>query len=181
MRIIAGNHKGRIIRATKDFKDRPTIDFAKESLFNILNNYYYFDEIKVIDLFAGTGNISYEFASRGTTQITAVDLSKKYTNFIEKESDKIFSDNPIMTITVDVFEFLAKHPLDYDVIFADPPYKLENIEKIPDLVFNNKYLKEDVLFILEHSKFHNFKEHPKFQKERKYGKVHFSFFSNEEK
>lgn len=178
MRIISGKHRGRIIKVPNYFKDRPTTDFAKESLFNILNNNYYFEELKVLDLFAGTGNISYEFASRGTPEITSVDLSKKHTNFIENQSEKIFSDTPIMTITVDVFEFLKKHPLDYDLIFADPPYKLEGIEKLPDLVFDNKYLKKDVLFILEHSKYYKFKEHHKFKEERKYGKVHFSFFED---
>ena len=178
MRIIAGKHRGRIINVSKEFKDRPTTDFAKESLFNILNNYYYFEDLKVLDLFAGTGNISYEFASRGTTDITAVDMSKRYTNFIETQADKIFSENPIVTINADVFNFVEKHPLDYDLIFADPPYKLEEIDKLPDLIFANKYLKKDTLFILEHSKFFNFKDHPKLKEERKYGKVHFSFFEN---
>lgn len=179
MRIIGGNHKGRIINTLTGFKERPTTDFAKESLFNILNNYFYFEDLKVLDLFAGSGNISFEFASRGSKQILAVDKSKKYADYIENQAEEIFSDNPITTISADVFEFAKNHPLEYDLIFADPPYKLENIEKLPDIIFENKYVKDNTLFVFEHSKYLNFKEHLLFQKEKKYGYVHFSFFSKE--
>ncbi len=180
MRIISGKHKGRTIKVMPGFKDRPTTDFAKEALFNILNNYYYFDEINVLDLFCGTGSISIEFASHGTTEITLVEKNNQYLNFVENQVAEIFPGVNFTFINADVFEFIKKFPLKYDVIFADPPYNLENIDFLPDLVFQNKSLPDDTLFILEHSKRHNFKDHKYFTKERKYGNVHFSFFSKEE-
>lgn len=176
MRIIGGDYRGKTIKTHNSFNERPTTDYARESLFNILNNSYYFDDIKVLDLFAGTGAISYEFMSRGTREIMAVDMNKKYTDFIEKHSMEIFKEEIILVITADGFEFIKNHPLDFDVIFADPPYKMEKIDTLPDLVFANKYIKEDTLFILEHSKYYNFRDHKYFQKEKKYGHVHFTFF-----
>ncbi len=176
MRIIGGDFKGKTIKTLSSFKDRPTTDFARESLFNILNNYYYFDNVKVLDLFCGTGAISFEFMSRGTRQITAVDKNKKYTDFIEKQALNIFKENILLTINADAFDFIKNNILDYDIIFADPPYQMEEIEKIPNYIFENKYIKEDTMLILEHSKYFNFKNHNFFQKEKKYGHVHFSFF-----
>lgn len=176
MRIIGGDFKGKNIKILSSFKDRPTTDFAREALFNILNNYYYFEDLTVLDLFAGTGAISFEFASRGTKNITTVDNNKKYIDFIGRQATEIFGDDIINTITADVFEFLKNHHLGYDLIFADPPYKMDGIEKIPELVFENKYIQNDCLFILEHSKYYNFKENKFFKKEKKYGHVHFSFF-----
>jgi len=179
MRIIGGSHKSRIIKVLSQFKDRPTTDFAKESLFNVLNNTYYFEDLTVLDLFAGSGSIGFEFASRGTKSITSVDSNKLYSDFIKKQSVEIFGNGIFQVINADVFDFLKKHPLNYDVIFADPPYKIENIDLLPDLVFENKYLNNDSLFILEHSKYINFEQHKYFQKEKIYGYVHFSFFSKE--
>lgn len=179
MRIISGNHKGRHISVYKNFKDRPTTDFAKEALFNILNNQYYFDEIRVLDLFAGTGSISFEFASHGTTDITMVDSNAKYTEFIRNQAEEIFPDIKFNIITADVFDFIKSVPLDYDVIFADPPYGLAELSTLPDLIFSNAEITDNALFILEHSKANKFNEHPFFIKERKYGKVHFSMFSRQ--
>ncbi len=181
MRIISGNHKGRKIKVIKNFADRPTTDYAKESLFNILNNLYYFEDLRVLDLFAGSGSISYEFASHGTPDITVVDSNAQYINFIENQAEEIFPEVEFKYITADVFDFIKNTPLNYDLIFADPPYAMENIDKIPDLIFANKAIADDLLFILEHSKKYNFKEHEFFIKERKYGNVHFSLFSNEKK
>lgn len=181
MRIISGNHKGRTIRVLSTFSDRPTTDYAKESLFNILNNLYYFEDLRVLDLFCGSGSISYEFASQGSLDITVVDSNSQYVNFIENQASEIFPDVNFKYITVDAFEFVKKAPLNYDLIFADPPYAMDNIELLPDLIFANKDIPEDLLFILEHSKRHNFKEHRFFIKERKYGNVHFSLFSNNKK
>jgi len=177
MRIISGNYKGKQIKVYKNFKDRPTTDFAKEGLFNILNNMYYFEDIKVLDLFSGTASISFEFASHGTTNITLVDANKKYTEFIKKQSTEMFSEMKFNIITADVFDFVKNYPLNYDVIFADPPYDLAELATLPDLVFENKDILNDTLFILEHSKSNNFKNHPFFIKEKKYGNVHFSLFS----
>ena len=181
MRIIGGDHKGRKLKVLKNFTDRPTTDVAKEALFNILNNYYYFDEIRVLDLFSGTGSISFEFASHGTTDITLVDANAKYTNFISQQAKEIFPEVNFNIVTADVFDFIKNTPMNYDVIFADPPYDLQDIEKLPDLIFENKEILDDTLLILEHSKRLNFKDHKFFIKERRYGKVHFSIFSKEKK
>ena len=177
MRIISGTRKGKKIVLPKFFKDRPTTDFGREGLFNVLNNQYYFEDIDVLDLFSGTGCISYEFASRGCKNITIVEKNKKYTNFINKQLDNIFPENNnFVVLQTDAFKFLENNPLNYDIIFADPPFLLENISEIPDFVFQNKALKLDTLLILEHSKRINFKEHEYFSKEKKYGNITFSFF-----
>ncbi|MEA3451751.1 MAG: RsmD family RNA methyltransferase [Bacteroidota bacterium] len=181
MRIISGNNKGRKIKVLKDFKDHPTTDFAKESLFNILNNLYYFEDIRVLDLFTGSGNISFEFASHGTSDITLVDSNSRYVRFIEQQTEGIFPEVDFNCIIADAFDFVKNTPLNYDIIFADPPYSMENVDKLPDLVFANEHISDDLLFILEHSKKQNFKNHHFFIKERKYGNVHFSMFSNEKK
>src|SRR5690606_40166861 len=140
MRIISGLYKSRRIVAPKNLPVRPTTDMAKEGLFNILNNTFYFDAIAVLDLFAGTGNISYEFASRGTKDIIAVDQDFGCIKFINQTSETF--KMPIKTIKSDVFKFLEKASLKFDVIFADPPYAftLEQFSKIPELVFQNGLL-----------------------------------------
>ena len=132
MRIISGLYKSRKILAPKNLPVRPTTDMAKESLFNILNNTFYFDDVSVLDLFAGTGNISYEFASRGTEQITCVDQDFGCIKFINKTAEQF--DMPINTIKSDVFKFLEKSTLQSNIIFADPPYNFdeENLEKFPN-------------------------------------------------
>ena len=180
MRIISGTYKGRRLRAPKNLPVRPTTDMAKEALFNILNNRYYFDDIKVIDLFAGTGNISFEFASRGTQDITTVDAHYgcvKYINSITKEFD--FS---ITTLKSDAFKFLERTALKADVIFADPPYNMdsEQFERIADLVFEKEMLEENGLLIIEHSNQTDLSKHPHFSFSKKYGGNLFSFFEVEE-
>lgn len=179
MRIISGTHKGKQINVLKNFTDRPTTDMAKEGLFNVLKNMYYLEEFSVLDLFAGTGSISYEFASNGVTDITCVDANQKYIDFIKYQSGEIFKDIDFKCITSDVFKFVEHYPLNFDIIFADPPYDLEGVDKLPDLIFANKDLPEDALFILEHSKYFNFKQNKYFFKEKKYSKVHFSFFKKQ--
>tara|TARA_B100000809_G_scaffold144339_1_gene141937 strand:- start:28091 stop:28627 length:537 start_codon:yes stop_codon:yes gene_type:complete len=176
MRIISGKHKGRRLHAPKSLPVRPTTDMAKESLFNIINNNYYFEDIQVFDLFSGTGNISYEFASRGTEEITAVDQHFgciKYINEICKEFD--FSIN---TIKSDVYKFIEKTKIQADIIFADPPYNFtdDNFAKIATIVFNNNLLKEDGMLILEHSKQTKLSHHPNFTREKRYGGNVFSIF-----
>ena len=176
MRIISGKHKSKRITAPKKLPVRPTTDMAKESLFNILNNSYYFDAISVIDLFAGTGNISYEFASRGTATIYAIDAHYDCIKFINKTAKEL--DLDINTYKTDVYKFLEKTPLKTDIIFADPPYNFEETEflKIVDLVFENELLLEDGVLIVEHAKYTDLSSHERFSYDKRYGGNVFSFF-----
>ena len=176
MRIISGEHKGRKIIAPKKLPVRPTTDMAKESLFNIINNYYYFEDISVLDLFSGTGNISYEFASRGTQLITAVDSHYGCVRFIDETSNKL--KMPIRVIKDDVFKFLQTSKQTYDIIFADPPYDfdLEIFSSITDLVFSNTLLNKQGLLILEHSKYTDLSNLNYFMSSKSYGSSVFSFF-----
>ncbi len=180
MRIISGIHKSKRIQAPKNLPVRPTTDMAKEALFNILNNLYYFNELAVLDLFSGTGNISYEFGSRGTENITAVDAHSGCIQFINTTSKAL--DLSITTIKSDVFKFLEKANAKYDVIFADAPYgfELELFEKIVAQVFENNLLNEGGILVIEHSKQTNFKNHTRLSYQKKYGGNMFSFFENEE-
>lgn len=178
MRIISGKYKSRRIQAPKNLPVRPTTDMAKESLFNILNNTYYFDAISVIDLFAGTGNISYEFASRGTKTIYAIDANFGCIKFINNTAKTLELD--INTYKSDVYKFLEKTNLSADVIFADPPYDFETEQflKIVDLVFENNLLDEDGILIVEHSKHTDLSNHTKHSYDKRYGGNVFSFFEN---
>lgn len=176
MRIISGKYKGRKITAPKKLPVRPTTDMAKEALFNILNNHYNFSELSVLDLFAGTGNIAYEFASRGADRITAVDADFGCVKFIDQTA-KAF-DFGIQAIKSDVFKFLEKSGFKADIIFADPFYdmSLENFEKIPELVFERHLLLEHGMLVIEHSKHTDLGHVPHFSRSRKYGGSVFSFF-----
>jgi 16S rRNA (guanine(966)-N(2))-methyltransferase RsmD len=178
MRIISGLYKSRKILAPKNLPVRPTTDMAKESLFNILNNTYYFDDISVLDLFAGTGNISYEFASRGTEQITCVDQDFGCIKFINQTAEKF--DMPINTIKSDVFKFLEKSTLKSDIIFADPPYNfdVDQFGKIPELVFKNDMLLPEGVLIVEHSKHTDLSNLANYSYSKSYGGNMFSFFEN---
>ncbi|MEO9893788.1 16S rRNA (guanine(966)-N(2))-methyltransferase RsmD [Aurantibacter sp.] len=178
MRIISGKFKGKRLIAPKKIPTRPTTDMAKEGLFNILNNHYYFDECSVLDLFAGTGNISYEFASRGTTQITAVEANARCVKFIEKTSQEL--DFSIDAIKSDVFKYLLRVKIKADIIFADPPYAIiqEEFEQLVKLVFENELLHENGLLIIEHSTHTKLSELEQFSNSRKYGGSVFSFFEN---
>ena len=176
MRIISGQYKGRRITAPKKLPVRPTTDLAKESLFNILNNHYYFDEIKVLDLFSGTGNISYEFASRGVENITAVDADHGCVRFIEKTSGEF--DMPITVVKSDVLKYLEHVNNDFTIIFADPPYNflVDDFNNIVQAVKNNGLLSENVLLIIEHSKHTDLSGLDNFDNARQYGGSVFSFF-----
>ncbi len=176
MRIIGGIHKGKQLIAPKNLPVRPTTDFAKEGLFNILNNRIDFEETLVLDLFCGTGNISLEFASREAKKITCVDQHTPCLNYV-KETAKALKFTNIVTDRADVFKFLSKPSFTtYDLIFADPPYELPNLETICDLVFENKFLAEDGLLIIEHGLRTNLSAKPYYVETRKYGNVNFSFF-----
>jgi 16S rRNA (guanine966-N2)-methyltransferase len=179
MRIISGKHKGRRLVAPKNLPVRPTTDMCKESLFNILNNYFNFNGLKVLDLFAGTGNISYEFASRGAGPITSVDADLGCINFIKKTTADL--DLDISTIKSDVFSFLERNKSSYDIIFADPPYDLsqEYFEKIIQLIFDNELLDEDGMLIVEHSKHTKLEHMTNFSFLKNYGGSVFSFYEFE--
>ncbi len=179
MRIITGKHKGKHIVAPKSLPVRPTTDFAKVGLFNILVNNFDIENSKVLDLFSGTGSISYEFASRDCKDITAVEIAHRGVDFIRRMA-KDLNYEAIRVVQADTFRFLRNQIETYDIIFADPPYDLETLGNIPDAVFDHNLLKEEGWLILEHSQNHDFSKHPKFFRLRNYGKVHFSFFSNSE-
>lgn len=178
MRIISGTFKARRILAPKNLPVRPTTDMAKEALFNIINHRYHFHDISFLDLFAGTGNISYEFASRGTEYIVAVDQNFRCTKFIDKTAKEF--NMPIQVIKADVFSFLQKTKQTQTIIFADPPYELEHSKflKIIETVFKNQLLEIEGIFIIEHSKQTDLSESPHFSEVKSYGGNCFSFFEN---
>lgn len=176
MRIISGKHKGRRLVAPSKLPVRPTTDMAKEALFNILNNQYHLSNVSVLDLFAGTGNISYEFAARGSEEVTAVDGNFDCVKFIKKTAAEL--EFPIITIKSDVYKYLANASVKADLIFADPPYNFEKteFEKIAELVFANNMLNEGGQLIIEHSKHTDLSDVANFSNSRKYGSSVFSFF-----
>ncbi len=180
MRIIGGFLKGRTVMPPAGFRARPTTDFAKEGLFNVLDNAYDLSAVRVLDLFSGTGSISYEFASRGAQEIYAVEMNPLHASFI-KRSAASFRISGMHVVRHNVFDFLNICRLDFDIVFADPPYEIEGLDTIPDRVFNapcvpGGLLREGGVLILEHPGSYSFDNHPRFEKEKKYGNVHFSFF-----
>ncbi|OFX54861.1 MAG: 16S rRNA (guanine(966)-N(2))-methyltransferase RsmD [Bacteroidetes bacterium GWA2_30_7] len=175
MRIISGKYKGRQINPDKNFSARPTTDIAKEGLFNILNNNFYYDEISVLDLFAGTGGIGYEFASRGCENVTSVELNPNHHYFIKKTADSLKLEN-FKAIKANAFSYLKNCYEKYDVIFADPPYESKDYQLIPQLVFEKQLLKENGWLIIEHPIAVKFPDCPQLFDKRNYSKVNFSFF-----
>lgn len=176
MRIIAGKLKGRRLNPPADLPVRPTTDMARESLFNILNNYVDFDECAVLDLFAGTGAVSIEFLSRGAKSVTAVDINNACSDYIKTEAARLELPN-LRVVRADVFDLLRRANRQFDLVFADPPYAINNLETLPDLVFSHQLLNEDGIFILEHPREYSFENHPRFWQHRNYGKVNFTFFA----
>ena len=176
MRIISGEYKGRRIPVPGTFKARPTTDFAREALFNIIANYFNFQSITVLDLFSGTGSIGYEFASRGAESVDLVEINRRYSDFIKKTVRKL-GLKQVHIYTSDVFRLIPRIKSKYDIIFADPPYDLNNIPDIPGLIFDNNVLLKDGWFILEHGRSQDFSDHAHFKELRKYGSVHFSIFT----
>lgn len=176
MRIISGTLKGRRITAPKKLPVRPTTDRSKEALFNILTNWVTFNEIRVLDLFSGTGNISYEFVSRGVEDIVSVDQNKFCARFIEQTSAELNLN--IDVICKNAFDFLKRPQQSFDIIFADPPYDMphSDFEMLVNLAFDGNWVNKNGQVILEHSKEYAFENHPKFQSSRNYGSNTFSFF-----
>ena len=175
MRIIGGKYKGRRINPSENFKARPTTDFAREGLFNILNNRVDFETINVLDLFSGTGSISYEFASRGAASVHLVEKDLKHISGIRRILKDLDLRN-VKPIHIDVRAYLKTCSVKYDIVFADPPYELSWIRELPDLVTQAGVIKEDGFFILEHPRDLSFAGHELFFEHRNYGGVNFSFF-----
>lgn len=175
MRIITGKFKGRHFDIPRTFKARPTTDFAKENIFNVLNGYIDFDGITALDLFAGTGSISLELVSRGCKEVVSVEKDRDHARFIADCMKKINAENDIL-IRGDVFRFLKSCHQKFDLIFADPPYALPELDTLPDLVFEHDLLAADGVFVFEHGKHNDFSAHPRFKEHRSYGSVNFSIF-----
>lgn len=176
MRIISGSHKGRHIVPDKNFSARPTTDFAKENLFNVLSNYIDIEDSKVLDLFSGTGSISYEFASRGASEITSIEINFKHYAFIKRVAQELNFKN-IKLFKTDVFIACKKlKGQKFDIIFADPPYNLEKITEVPAAIFDNELLNNDGIAIVEHPASVNYSHLPYFLEQRQYGSVNFSIF-----
>ena len=179
MRVVAGKYKGRHFEVPRSFKARPTTDFAKENLFNVLRSYVDFEEEtpQALDLFAGTGSITLELLSRGCAHVTAVELDPQHISFIRQFLRQLKAEDDVTLLRADVLRFLKKAPGSYDFIFADPPYALPQLEQLPDLIFNgSSILNPNGLFVLEHGKAQDFSQHPHFIGHRAYGSVNFSFF-----
>jgi 16S rRNA (guanine966-N2)-methyltransferase len=180
MRIIGGRLKGIRFEPPKNIPTRPTTDFAKEALFSIIENSFNLQNVKVLDLFGGTGSISYEFASRGCEDITTVEIFPRCADFIKRMVQQQQLKG-VKVLKMDVFKFIADCSLQFDLIFAGPPYPLRNLDTIPDLVFEKHLVKGAGWFILEHNPDHNFEKHSHFERSKNYGTTIFSIFVNEPK
>jgi len=179
MRIIGGKLKGAAINPPRGYSARPTTDFAREGLFNVLDNEYEFADLKVLDLFGGTGAIAYEFASRGASRVYCVEMARENASFIKTEAARLGLSNVTM-VRDNVFDFIPICREKFDIIFADPPYALDGLDTIPDRIFEKDLLHPGCYFILEHGGEYAFEKHPFFYKEKVYGRVHFSFFKKPE-
>lgn len=175
MRIIGGDHGGRKFNPPAKIPARPTTDIAKEGLFNTLQNMIDFEDLKSLDIYGGTGSISYELASRGATNLTLVERDKKTLEFIKKTVEELHFEN-FKIIQSDVFKYLNNCTEQFDFIFAGPPYALKEIDDIPIKIFELKLLNPNGIFILEHTPRNNYEQHPNFEKVKNYGTTMFSFF-----
>ncbi len=196
MRIITGKYKGRHFEIPRSFKARPTTDFAKENIFNVLNGYIDFEDAIALDLFSGTGSITLELLSRGCSQVISVELDRDHHRFIQECLNKLTKvegqrskvegqrskvegqRSAVIPIRGDVFRFVKSCKQQFDFIFADPPYALKELPTIPDLIFEKNLLKEDGIFVFEHGKDYDFSQHPHFVEHRSYGSVNFSLFKS---
>ena len=176
MRIITGKYKGRHFDIPRSFKARPTTDFAKENIFNVLTSYIDFDGATALDLFSGTGSISLELASRGCAHVISVEADRDHHRFILQCLQKLGVTGDVTAIRGDAFRFIKSCKQQFDFIFADPPYALEELKTIPTLIFEKNLLKEDGVFVFEHGKNDSFNDHPNFVEHRSYGSVNFSIF-----
>jgi 16S rRNA (guanine(966)-N(2))-methyltransferase RsmD len=175
LRIISGTYKGRYIPVPKNFKARPTTDFAREGLFNVLANTIDFNGLTVLDLFAGTGSIGLEFLSRGADRVDMVEMDARTAAFLRQTTTRLGMDNANI-IRSEVTRFIRQCRIRYDLVFADPPYDLDMLPLLPELVLKADIVKTGGWFILEHGKKHSFRQDAHFRELRKYGSVHFSTF-----
>jgi len=176
MRIISGTRARKTIVPPNNFRARPTTDFAKENLFNILGNHFDFEEVKVLDLFSGTGSISYEFCSRGAEKVVSVEINPNHFRFIKQTAEQL-SFNQLQAVMTNTFVYLKSSQSEvFDIIFADPPYQLPEIDTIAERVYASGKLSDDGWLIIEHSGDTDFSSHPMFKEKRTYGSVNFSFF-----
>ena len=195
MRIITGKYKGRHFDIPRTFKARPTTDFAKENIFNVLTQYIDFEGAEALDLFSGTGSITLELLSRGCSRVVSVELDRDHHRFIQQCLQKLVSLGdgsfvtsdisqknrpPVTPLRGDVFRYIKSCKQKYDFIFADPPYALKELPTIPSLIFEKGMLKDDGIFVFEHGKDHDFSNDPHFVEHRSYGSVNFSIFRTTE-
>ena len=179
MRIISGIYGRRRFDVPSSFSARPTTDFAKENLFNVISNLLDLDGVDALDLFAGTGSISFELLSRGCRQVTSVENNRAHVGFIAKVAGLLKTDS-LDLVRGDVFRFLATAKAgSYDFIFADPPYALPELPDIPSIVLEKDLLRPGGVFVMEHSKAYDFSHLPLFDQRRVYGAVNFSIFRKE--
>lgn len=179
MRIITGKYKGRHFDIPRSFKARPTTDFAKENIFNVLSHYIDFDGTRALDLFSGTGSITLELLSRGCSQVISVELDRDHHRFIQQCLQKLQQTGDSSSVTPlrgDVFRFVKSCKQQFDFIFADPPYALKELPTIPALIFENGLLADDSVFVFEHGKEYDFSSDPHFVEHRSYGSVNFTIF-----
>jgi 16S rRNA (guanine(966)-N(2))-methyltransferase RsmD len=173
MRVITGTYKGRHFDVPRSFKARPTTDFAKENIFNVMTGYIDFEGTEALDLFAGTGSITLELLSRGCKEVVSVEMDRDHARFIQQCIDKVGAENHTL-VKGDAFRFMKSCKRQFDFIFADPPYSLPTLETIPDLAL--PLLKEGGMMVFEHGKQNDFSQHPRFVERRVYGAVNFSLF-----
>jgi 16S rRNA (guanine(966)-N(2))-methyltransferase RsmD len=176
MRIITGKYKGRHFDIPRSFKARPTTDFAKENIFNVLSHHIDFKDATALDLFSGTGSITLELLSRGCSHVISVEADRDHHRFIQDCLKKL-DTNDAIPLRGDVFRFVKSCKQQFDFIFADPPYALKELPTIPDLIFEKGLLKEGGVFVFEHGKDYDFSAHPHFAEHRSYGSVNFTLFT----
>lgn len=179
MRIITGKYKGRHFEVPRTFKARPTTDFAKENLFNVLRAYIYFEDVSALDLFGGTGSISLELLSRGCRRVTTVEKDRRHFAFIS-QCQRTLADDAWTPLCGDALKFIDRCREQFDLVFADPPYALPELPELPDRVMHSQLLRPGALFVLEHGKDNDFSQRPDFIEHRAYGSVNFSFFRRPE-
>ncbi len=177
MRIVGGTFGGRRFSPPARIPARPTTEVAKEGLFNILDNAMDIEGIKTLDIFAGTGSISYELASRGAEDLTIIERDPLTIDFIKKTAKELGIDDKMNIVRSDVFKFLKQSTEQYNFIFADPPYALQNIDELPILIFEKNMLLPGGIFVLEHTTQHDYQQHPRFQRMKNYGTLVFTFFT----
>jgi 16S rRNA (guanine(966)-N(2))-methyltransferase RsmD len=175
MRIISGKYKSRRFDVPKSFKARPTTDFAKENIFNVIGNLIDLEDTVALDLFSGTGSIAFELISRGCREVVCVEKDPAHYAFIKKVKSELAAEN-LTTLKTDVFKYIESAKQTFDFIFADPPYSLPTLSKIPEMIFSHRLLKPESVFIMEHPKEQDFSQLPFFVQQRVYGAVNFSVF-----